>query len=72
MVQGEAGRVYSHTISKQKNIFMNAELLRSILNGYENQLQEAEANKEAAKIIWLKSQIFETKKAIATCANYIQ
>ncbi len=41
-----------------------------IIKGYENQLANAEINKETAKIKWLNEQINEGNKYIAQFGTY--
>lgn len=45
---------------------MNADLLKGILIGYENQLLNAEIEKDAKRIEWIKVQIQEAKVCMAT------
>ena len=45
---------------------MNADLLKNILIGYENQLTNAEIKKDLNAIEWLKAQIHEAKICLAT------
>jgi len=48
----------------------NLNQIRNIIAGYENQLSNAEINKEAAKVKWLKEQINEGHKFIAQFGTY--
>lgn len=49
---------------------MNRELILNIVKGYENQLANAEINKDANQVTFLKEQIKEAHKALATKAVY--
>lgn len=49
---------------------MKRELIINILNGYENQLANAEIKKDEKKVGFLKEQINEGNKALATIAIY--
>ena len=49
---------------------MKRELIINILNGYENQLSNAEINKDSDKIKFLQDQINEGNKALAAIAVY--
>ena len=45
---------------------MNYQIIRSIIKGYESQLDNAIINGQQSKIDWLKEQIEEGHKALAT------
>lgn len=47
---------------------MDRNLIINIIKGYENQLANAEINKDAKQVIFLKEQINEAHKALATKA----
>jgi hypothetical protein len=49
---------------------MNRELILNIVKGYENQLANAEIIKNEEQVIFLKYQINEAHKALATKAIY--
>ena len=49
---------------------MNYKLIRKIITSYENQLLNAEIEKDTKKIQWLKQQINEGHKALATATGY--
>ncbi len=49
---------------------MNRELILNIVKGYENQLANAEINKDEKQVVFLKEQINEAHKALATKAVY--
>jgi hypothetical protein len=49
---------------------MNRNLIISIIEGYENQLLNAEIRKDEKEIAFLKQQINEGHRALATMAVY--
>lgn len=49
---------------------MNYLTIRNIITGYENQLANAEIANDTNKIEWLKTQINEGHKALATATGY--
>lgn len=49
---------------------MNYQLIRNIITGYENQLANAEIANDTNKATWLKQQISEGHKALATATGY--
>lgn len=49
---------------------MKAQTIRNIITGYENQLANAEIANDVQQVIFLKAQISEGHKALATIATY--
>lgn len=49
---------------------MNYQLIRNIITGYENQLENAEIANDTKKATWLKQQINEGHRALATATGY--